>query len=532
MFKTLLKVRFLGLISGMFRSSKQKKQRGIGFKLLVGILAVYVVACFLFVFGSTFYSICAPLVNAGLGWLYFALGGIVAVALCFIGSVFATQQQLFEARDNELLLAMPVPPGVILASRMVMLLLLNYLFAVMVLVPLGVVYCMNFSVTATGVILFVVCALFLPLLVMTLSCLFAWVLALISSRMQNKSTITVILSVLFLVAYFAVFSQLNTYLMKIISNGETIAAAVRKSVFPAYHFGNAIAGADFTSLALFLLCAVIPFAIVYIVLSRSFIRVATARRGAARKKYRAKEMKVSSVRGAMVKKELAHLKSSPMYMLNACMGIVFFLIVAAALIIKRDLPEMLFATMPEAAGQIGVIAVAVLCFAAATNIISAPSISLEGKTLWIAQSMPVRGGDALIAKACMHMIVCVPPGLIASAVCAVILKTNAVQTVLMLSPAVMTVFSALFGVTVNLHFPKFDWINETVVVKQSMSVMIAMFGGWGITVIPLLLYVFALSGVLSAEAFIVIFTAVIAVVCIWMWFYLRTRGGAKFEQLG
>ena len=529
MFKTLLKVRFLGLISGMFRSSRQKKQRGIGFKLLVGILAIYVVACFLFLFGSTFYSICIPLVSVDLEWLYFALGGIVAAALCFIGSVFATQQQLFEARDNELLLAMPIPPRLILASRMVLLLMLNYFFAAMVLVPLGVVYCMNFPVTAAGVVLFIVCSLFLPLLVMTLSCLFAWILALISSRMHNKSTITVILSLLFLVAYFAVFSQLNTYLMQIISNGETIAAAVQKSIFPAYHFGNAIANADLVSLVLFLLCAIIPFAVVYIILSKSFIRVTTAKRGAAKKKYRAKEMKVGSIKGALIRKELAHLKASPMYMLNACMGVIFFLIIAIALIVK---PEMLTMVAPEAAGQAGVVVIAVLCFAAATNIVSAPSISLEGRTLWISQSMPIRGGDVLMAKAYMHMIVCIPPALVASAICAVVLGTNAVQTVLIfVSPVIMTIFSALFGVAVNLHFPKFDWINETVVVKQSMSVMITMFGGWGITVIPLLLYIFVLNGVLSAEAFIVIFTAIIAVICIWIGYYLKTKGGAKFEQL-
>ncbi|HBD86238.1 MAG TPA: hypothetical protein DC001_02285, partial [Clostridiales bacterium] len=124
--------------------------------------ALYVIGCFFFMFGGMFSALCRPLVSFGLGWLYFALAAIMSVTLCFIGSVFTAQQQLFSARDNDLLLAMPIPPAYILGSRMIMLLVLNFLMGLLVIAPAGVVYCMNFTPSAAGVAVFIVCALFLP----------------------------------------------------------------------------------------------------------------------------------------------------------------------------------------------------------------------------------------------------------------------------------------------------------------------------------------------------------------------------------
>ena len=50
-------------------------------------------------------------------------------------------------------------------------------------------------------------------------------------------------------------------------------------------------------------------------------------------------------------------------------------------------------------------------------------------------------------------------------------------------PIVFTVFEALLGLLINLWKPKFDWINETVVVKQSAAVMITMFGTMALVVL-------------------------------------------------
>ena len=131
MFKTLLKTRlaaFGAYYSGAGRRRGGKKQAGSGRKVLYALLFLYCFAAF----GGMFFGLFSVLAEAFAGtayaWLYFVMYAIVSFALMFIGSVFTAKTQLFEARDNELLLAMPVPPRYILGSRMVALAIYNAVF--------------------------------------------------------------------------------------------------------------------------------------------------------------------------------------------------------------------------------------------------------------------------------------------------------------------------------------------------------------------------------------------------------------------
>ena len=44
-------------------------------------------------------------------------------------------------------------------------------------------------------------------------------------------------------------------------------------------------------------------------------------------------------------------------------------------------------------------------------------------------------------------------------------------------PAVMILFSCVFGITVNLHFPVLEWEKEVRIVKQNASAMLGGMGG-------------------------------------------------------
>ena len=163
--------------------------------------------------------------EAGLDWFYFAMAALTAFALCFIGSVFTAQQQLFSARDNELLLAMPIKPKFILGSRMVMLLAINYALELLVMLPPLVIWGVQVGYSAAGVAALVLGTLLLPLLVLTFTCIIAWVLAAVSSRMRNKTIVTMVLYLLFLAAYFYVYMNFNNLLTGLVANS---AAARRR----------------------------------------------------------------------------------------------------------------------------------------------------------------------------------------------------------------------------------------------------------------------------------------------------------------
>lgn len=533
MFRALLKTRMQALLSFLFRGIINKKKRSNLLVILFGFLMLYAFASFFMLFAFMFNSLILPLYTADLGWFYFSIAGTISFALCFIGSIFTTQTQLFEARDNELLLSMPIPPGYILASRMTMLLVMNIFLELLVALPAGVIYCMNVTVTAADVIFYIILFTLLPFLVLTLSCLIGWVIALISSRMRNKSLITIVFSLAFLFGYFYFYSQANNYLNQIIQNGTAIAEAVKRAAFPVYHFGYAIAEHSLVSLLWFLLITAIPFAAVYAILSKSFISIATAKKGAARIKYTEKALKVSGIKKALVKKELKHFVSSPMYMLNGSLGVIFAVILPFALLFKKEQIYGMLTMIPELESMLGPAAILAICMLASTNIISAPSISLEGKNLWIAQSFPIDGGDVLLSKVYAHMTVCIPAVLFASVMLSFILEvTPFMICLIIIVPAVMTAFQALLGVVINLRFPKFDWISETVAVKQSLSSVLTMFSSMGVIAAPVILYIFVLKDMISPELFITLFTVILAAVSAIMYRFLKTKGDAIFPFLG
>ncbi|NLX77260.1 MAG: hypothetical protein GXZ01_07850 [Clostridiaceae bacterium] len=533
MLKTLIIVRLRALYSSFFRSSRIRKNRGTAFKVLVGIFALYIIANFFIMFGGLFFSMCRPMVSSGFAWLYFSFAALISITLCFVGSVFLTKAQLFDAQDNELLMSMPIPPGYILSSRIIMLLVLNYACELFVLLPAGIIYCINYGVTFTGVVFYIIGFLFLPFIPLTLSCIFGWLLAVISERVRNRSLFTTVFSLVFFVLYFYFVSQMNSYLQVIIENISLIGAKIKSFVFPVYHFGLAISEKNILSLVFFLLCAIVPFAVVYIILSNNIIKTVTAKKGFKRIRYREKPLKVGSAKTALLKKELKRFSSTPMYILNGSLGILFTLAFAVGIIIYRDLPNLYIKNMPQLSSYMNPLLTTVICFLASTNIISAPSISLEGKSIWIVQSFPVDGGDVLLAKAKMHMVVCLPSVLLASLSCVLMYKASPVQILLtFLLPVLVTVFCALFGVVVNLHFPKFDWINETIAIKQGLSTVIAMFASMAVIFIPGLLYLLLFARLMSPELYMFAFAIILGALCIWMRRYLKTKGSAIFAYLG
>lgn len=529
MFKALLRVQLSSVIASLMRSSKGDKKRSVAGGAMIAVLFVFVALVLLFACGAMFYVLAGPLDSMGLDWFYFALAALTAFALCFIGSVFTAQQQLFAARDNELLLAMPIKPKFILGARMVMLLLINYALELIVLLPALVAWGMQIGFTGAGIAAAVLSALLLPLLVMCFTCLFAWILAAISSRMRNKTIITMVLYLIFLAAYFYVYMNMNDLLTSLIANGAEVAGAM-SAVYPAYAFGQAIADGNFVQLAGFAACCVVPFAIVYAVLSRGFLAVTTRRPTAKKAVYREQKLAVSSASAALLKKELRHFAANGMYILNASFGSILTIAAAVALIIYRDTLMPLAAMLPE--GLAAAFLIIALCFLCATDVISAPSISLEGKTLWLLKSLPVTPRAILMSKVELHLVIALPPTLIASACCVIALPLTAAEAAaVVLLPALMCVFGALLGVVANLRFPKFDYINETAVVKNSASVVIAMFGSWAVLAAPAILYFVLLDGLVGLTAYLYICAAALAAACAAMYAYLGCGGSRRFENL-
>ena len=182
-------------------------------------------------------------------------------------------------------------------------------------------------------------------------------------------------------------------------------------------------------------------------------------------------------------------------------------------------------------GFVGAILIAVICMLASMNDITAPSVSLEGKSTWIVQSLPVSAWQVLKAKLTLHVILTAIPVFLCS-LCGVIVLRPTVWTALLifLLPLLYVVFSACFGLFLNLQRPNLKWTSEIIPIKQSMSVMVALFGGWGYA-IAIAVGCLLLRKIIPAEI-ILLAVAVLTVVLVWLLYrWLRKKGTAIFEAL-
>ena len=75
-----------------------------------------------------------------MGWLYFALMGLLAILLGAFGSVFTTYSGLYLAKDNDLLLSLPIPVNTLIAARLLGVYLMGLMYSGVVMLPAIIVY--------------------------------------------------------------------------------------------------------------------------------------------------------------------------------------------------------------------------------------------------------------------------------------------------------------------------------------------------------------------------------------------------------
>lgn len=555
-FRVLLGVRMAGIGTRMSRFGSRSKNKKSNLPVGLGGMLIWLIAglSFAVMFGMVFAMIAEPFHAMGLDWLYMTLTMLLTSMMMLIGTVFLAKSMLFEAKDNALLLTMPIPPSVILLSRMTALYMMNLLWGATVMLPaLGCyVYLVGFSVgiLLRALFLYLLAALF----VQALACLLGWGLSILTAHIRHKSFFTVACSLAFIAVYYYVVGTGSSRMMELLSNGELLADTLG-AIAPLYWLGDAIAAGTLSSFLAAALFLVLPFAAVYAILAVTFLKTVTASHGFKRITYEAgRHTGVSSADLALFKRENAHLLSSAIYLLNAGIGALMLVVAAAAALIKYDTVMTVLALWGQ--NMVAALFCGMAGLLLSTVLFTPPSVSLEAKTLWIVRSIPVSTVQILHAKWKLHIVWCAVPALLASIVGLIFLYTFD-NSVLMADPAMaallsqtrmtdldfaagtiaLLVFPQLFsivsggiGLLIGLRFPNLHWTNEAQVVKQGMAVFASMIGNMALVGIPALTVYFGREYI-PVSVLLLFWTTVFAVGAPIVKHILDTWGIKAFESL-
>jgi ABC-2 type transport system permease protein len=244
-------------------------------------------------------------------------------------------------------------------------------------------------------------------------------------------------------------------------------------------------------------------------------------------KYDQKRNKKKSIFGALLNKESKKFFSSSIYLLNTGIGPIFLTCVTILLVVSGPKEVGTMLQIPHMDKMISKYLPILFSLFASLSSTTYPSISLEGKTLWLLKSFPVKTKMIMLAKLTLNYLTTIPFIIINAIILALYLHLSIVSTlILIFTPVMYALFVAAFGLYLNIKMPDFDWTNEVKVIKQSLPAFITILVGMVLSVVPL-----SIDTKLSPNIYSFIIGIGMLLLNTIIYLLLFTDGKKKFELL-
>jgi ABC-2 type transport system permease protein len=277
------------------------------------------------------------------------------------------------------------------------------------------------------------------------------------------------------------------------SSGNGVSAAAVSSVYgaisrrwpPAAIYGAALDG-SLSALAAFILLSAAIFLLFVLLASRWYGKINSAVTAVYTKGgYRIKSLKARGLFKALIFRELKSYFGSVLWVFNSAFGVIILLGLAVA---SLFMGEDFIARLGAGRDYIMPVLPLFVCFIVCMSNISCCSVSMEDGRLWLIKSLPVSEKAVLLSKMAVNFLITAPACFIAAILLCIGLKPGFITGLfLFLAPLAYSFFVAPFGLAVNLMLPKLEWTAEAQVVKQSASVMVAVFAGMAAAGLPIIL---------------------------------------------
>ena len=539
MLKALMKKQLLELFQTYFINRKTGRARSHASIARMVVFAILLLGGLGFMFFSMSCGLGTAIFGNGVDWLYFAIMALAALAFGVFGSVFNTYASLYLPQDNDLLMSLPVPAHALVLSRVAGVFATSLLYSAWIWIPTILAYCAlgiigDAVVTPTSIAACILLTFVLALFVTVLSCLLGWIVALVASKAKGRSFVTMLCSLLVLGLYWLAYFQLADVLNYATEHLVETGAAVQSWFHCLWLIGMAAQG-DLLSLAIITAVTLALAASCFFVLERSFGRIAISMSNSSMKPRREKSFGMNSPRLALLKREFKRFASSPTWMLNCGFGLLLLPLGGIAALVMHD---TLRATVAEIALEtpgieslLPVLLFAALATVVSINAITCASVSLEGRSLWIAQSLPVNPWDTLRSKANMAALLNATAVLFAAIALGIALELDAIAILLIAGACVLYAWlHAYFGLAIDLQHANLAWTDDSIPVKRSASALLALLGGMAFCALA------ALAGTLLCETVgwapvLIGAMALVSALAMGLRHWLKTQGARRFATL-
>lgn len=516
-FRPLLKVMFREYYSprrflGIGNSKSKGKAIGIAIAIVYALVAMFVSFFFLF---DEMAKMLEPMnmLSLLIGFAFTYASGFAVLYVLFRADSF-----LFHFKDYEIIAPLPVKPMELVLVKVILMMTGLYIMVFLMTSPILAVYFLYTGFDLLKLAIFLIGILFVPLLPTIFFSLAALLLHRVSGFFKNRKLASIFLLTAFTVALIVLSTAMSLSGENFLIGQTNVIEWINRHYPVSDWFVQAVDQADLLKLGGVILLSGVPFALFVLSLPKPVIRLNQTAAVSKPQTYEAAVYESRGVFSSLVRKEWQKFFSVPMYAMNSGIGIVMLLLASiAALIFQNDVTQFLVLPgIPAGSSEIAAIGFSMFCIAMVYT--PAVSLSLEGKNFWIVKSLPIEPKMVMKAKIVFNLLLQIPAGIFGAAMLSIAFKVPFVSAmaIVLLIASFALLTSSSFAL-INLYLPKFDWMNEIEVVKQSLAAIVAIFGSFGLIALTIV-GILQFSKLASTPAAILIVTLFVLALAL---FFLR-----------
>lgn len=505
-------------------------------KISTNAFIVIVIAALCYSVGLLANVMAEPLYKEGYTYVMLAIMIFVSLILCIVNTIYKSQGMLFNSKDNDLLLSLPIEKKTILASRIIKLMLSQYIWTAIILVPSLVIYVYYEGISLSLIISSVVMLIAMPVLPVIVGTVLGYIATLISSRFKNKNMMQIIVSIITFGISFYVGFGFSDKLNELLNTPQDIYLTLKQIYYPMGLYIESIDTLNWLNLLIILGINLIPLVLFVAIFSFMYFNIISKlseNHGKSNFELKQNKIKVRSVFDTIVVKEANRYFRSSIYLLNTIVGPSLLVVGAGYLVVKGINIASLVGDNTEALLKVKELIPLGLYIMVSMSIstanISASSISLEGKSLQLLKSYPLNITDIFLAKVFFHFIVVFLPVVLSVVVAAIVLEVSVIDTLILAIASGLNVFMlAVMGLCINILLPKTE-ASDIAAVKQSASSICSII--IGVLYSVLVIYIAYKFNFGNLVIVIGIASGICALVACLGWIFLETFGVKKFEEL-
>lgn len=420
---------------------------------------------------------------------------IFTAVMTLIEGVYKAGGLLFNCRDNDLLLALPLRKSEIVGLRVFKFYVFEVLCNALFLTPAILAYMLNTEWGVGFIVAAVMMIFVLPVIPIVLSCVIGAATTVLSSKFKKQNAAQTILTLIFLTAIIILSFKSG----QLVEGFGDMAGTLNEKITELYYPARAVVNGmvlDFSIVEClkFLVINVAILGGLVAVMGKFYFRIVSRvnNGGVSTRKTRELKFVKHSPTGAIVRKELNRYFNTPVLVSNTCMGLILFVVAVIALAAKS---EELIATLmtedfplatEEVYSYLPTANMVVVMFAGLMTFITTTMISLEGGAFNMLKTMPISGRRVIFAKVLTSLIIILPFLFVGDLIMFIKFRFGVFEMLMILIATVtVPLVTELVGIMIDLKYARFDAESDAEVVKQSTGVLISSFFGLGMTIVTI-----------------------------------------------